>query len=442
MSKETNKKEAVSTESYKGVRDFYPADMAVQNYIFSKMKKTAESFGYSEYGASVLEYSDLYKAKSGEEIVNEQTYTFKDKGDREVSLRPEMTPTVARMIAAKQKELSFPLRWYSIPNLFRYEKPQRGRTREHWQFNVDLFGVKNINADVEVISLASSLMKSFGFKDSDFEIRVNNRKIVNYILNDLFTLNENTAKIVSKLIDKKDKMRAGEFDQAIQETIPERSSELLQLLNSKNFEEFVSRLPKSAELQEGIIETKELIKRLEDLGIINVVFSQSLMRGFDYYTGTIFEIYDTNPENIRAIFGGGRYDDLLDIFGKEKVPAIGFGMGDVGIRNMLETYNVLPEIVAPAELYICTQNENSIGFAQDLAQKLRNNGLKVSVDYSGKKFGDQIKYADKNKIPFITCIGDEEVKSGKFKIKELTSGEEIVLSDNEIVDGIRNISTK
>jgi len=442
MSKETNKKEAVSTESYKGVRDFYPADMAVQNYIFSKMKKTAESFGYSEYGASVLEYSDLYKAKSGEEIVNEQTYTFKDKGDREVSLRPEMTPTVARMIAAKQKELSFPLRWYSIPNLFRYEKPQRGRTREHWQFNVDLFGVKNINADVEVISLASSLMKSFGFKDSDFEIRVNNRKIVNYILNDLFTLDENTAKIVSKLIDKKDKMRAGEFDQAIQETIPERSSELLQLLNSKNFEEFVSRLPKSAELQEGIIETKELIKRLEDLGITNVVFSQSLMRGFDYYTGTIFEIYDTNPENIRAIFGGGRYDDLLDIFGKEKVPAIGFGMGDVGIRNMLETYNILPEIVAPAELYICTQNENSIGFSQDLAQKLRNNGLKVSVDYSGKKFGDQIKYADKNKIPFITCIGDEEVKSGKFKIKELTSGEEIVLSDNEIVDGIRNISTK
>jgi len=436
------KKEAASTESYKGVRDFYPADMAIQNYIFSKMKKTAESFGYSEYGASVLEYADLYKAKSGEEIVNEQTYTFKDKGDREVSLRPEMTPTVARMIAAKQKELSFPLRWYSIPNLFRYEKPQRGRTREHWQFNVDIFGVKNINADVEVISLTSALMKSFGFKDGNFEIRVNNRKIVNYILNDLFALDENTAKTISKLIDKKDKMKAEEFNKAIQETIPERSSELLQLLNSKNFEEFVSHLPKSAELQEGIIETKELIKRLEDLGITNVVFSQSLMRGFDYYTGTIFEIYDTNPENIRAIFGGGRYDDLLDIFGKDKVPAIGFGMGDVGIRNMLETYNILPAIVAPAELYICIQNENSIGFAQDLAQKLRNNGLKVSVDYSGKKFGDQIKYADKNKIPFITCIGDEEVKNGKFKIKELTSGEEIILSDNEIIDGIRNISSK
>ncbi|MFA6430242.1 MAG: histidine--tRNA ligase [Candidatus Paceibacterota bacterium] len=442
MSKETNKKEAVSTESYKGVRDFYPADMAIQNYIFSKMKKTAESFGYSEYGASVLEYADLYKAKSGEEIVNEQTYTFKDKGDREVSLRPEMTPTVARMIAAKQKELSFPLRWYSIPNLFRYEKPQRGRTREHWQFNVDIFGVKNINADVEVISLASSLMKSFGFKDGNFEIRVNNRKIVNYILNNLFTLDADTTKIISRLIDRKDKMKDGEFNQAVQETIPERSSELLQLLNSKNFEEFVSRLPKSAELQEGIIETKELIKKLEDLGITNVVFSQSLMRGFDYYTGMIFEIMDTHPDNIRAIFGGGRYDDLLDIFGKDKVPAVGFGMGDVGIRNMLETYSILPEIVAPAELYICIQNESSIGFAQDLAQKLRNNGLKVSVDYSGKKFGDQIKYADKNKIPFITCIGDEEVKNGKFKIKELTSGEEIILSDNEIVDSIRNISSK
>jgi len=437
MSQNSKEKRKVGTESYKGVRDFYPNDMAIQNYIFNTMKKVSESYGYSEYGASVLEYADLYKAKSGEEIVNEQTYTFTDKGDREVSLRPEMTPTVARMIAQKLKEFSFPLRWYSIPNLFRYEQPQRGRTREHWQLNVDIFGIKNINAEVELISLSSSLMLAFGLKESNFEIRINNRKIVNYILNEVFSLDEETAGKVSKLIDKKEKMKVGEFEAGIQEMIPERSSEFLLMFNSQNFEELVSRLPKTAEELEGVKEIKELIEKLENLGIRNTRFDQNLMRGFDYYTGVVFEIFDTSPENRRALFGGGRYDELLAIFDKEKIPAVGFGVGDVGIRNMLETYKIMPEALSPADLYICILNQESLGFAQDLAQKLRNNGLRVSVDYSNKKVGDQIKYADKNKISFITCIGEEEVKTGQFKIKELLTGEEVTLSDDEIVEKIK-----
>ena len=422
----------VSTEAYKGVRDFYPADMAVQNYIFKVMKETVESFGYSEYGASVLEPSDLYKAKSGEEIVNEQTYTFKDKGDREVSLRPEMTPTVARMIAGKLKEFSMPLRWYSIPNLFRYENPQRGRMREHWQLNVDIFGVKSIEAEVEVISIASQVLKNFGLKDENFEIRINSRKIINYILNDIFALDDETAEKVSKLIDKKDKLKDGAFEEAIRETIAERRSEFLTLISSKNFEEFVSRLPQTASENEGIKEIKKLISRLEEVGITNAVFSQNLMRGFDYYTGIVFEVYDTNPDNRRSVFGGGRYDDLLDIFDKEKVPAFGFGAGDVIIRDILETYGLMPKFPAPADIYICVMNENSIGFAQDLAQLLREKKVRTSVDFSFRKVGDQIKYADKNKIPFIICIGDEEVTSGKFKVKNLTTGEQTEFSDSEI----------
>ena len=426
-------KQKVNTEAYKGVRDFYPADMAIQNYIFSTMKKAAESFGYSEYGASVLEPASLYRAKSGEEIVNEQTYTFTDKGDREVSLRPEMTPTVARMIAGKLKEFSFPLRWYSIPNLFRYEQPQKGRTREHWQLNVDIFGVKNINAEVEVISMASEIMHGFGLKDNNFEIKINNRKVVNYILNELFSLTPEVAYKVAKLIDRKLKMKIVEFEAAIQTLIPERSSEFLTLLNSKNFEEFVSHLPESAQAHEGITEIKDVIGKLEKLGITNAVFEQTVMRGFDYYTGVVFEVYDTNQENIRAIFGGGRYDDLLAIFNKEKVPAVGFGMGDVVIRDILETYKLLPTILPASDLYICTFNESSLGYAQDLAQKLREQGLKVSVDYSNKKIGEQIKYADKNRIPFIICVGDEEVKTGQFKLKELATGKETLLKDIEIV---------
>lgn len=430
-------KNKINTEPYKGVRDFYPNDMAIQNYIFNIMKNTSESFGYSEYGASVLEYADLYKAKSGDEIVNNQTYTFIDRGDREVSLRPEMTPTVARMVAAKFKELSFPIRWYSIPNLFRYENPQRGRTREHWQLNVDIFGVKNINADVEIISIASAIMRNFGLKDSDFEIRVNNRKIVNYILNKLFNLSENDAYRVAKLIDKKEKLKDGEFEEVIQEIIPERSSEFIGLLNSKNFEEFISKLPKDDDISEGISEIKELIEKLEKLGINNIIFRQDLMRGFDYYTGIVFEVFDKNPKNNRSVFGGGRYDDLLSLFGKDTVPTVGFGMGDVIIKDILETYNLLPAIKTKTKLYLCVMNEENVGYAQDLAQKMRENNIYTVVDYSNKKIGDQIKYADKNKIPFVIVIGEEEVKTGKLKIKELETGKETEVTEEEIPNIIK-----
>lgn len=422
----------VGTEPYKGVRDFYPEDMAIQNYIFKIMRETAESFGYSEYGASVLEYTDLYKAKSGEEIVNEQTYTFTDKGDREVSLRPEMTPTVARMIASRLKEFAFPLRWYSIPNLFRYEKPQKGRTREHWQLNVDIFGVKNLNADVEVISMASSIMRNFGLKDSQFEIRVNNRKIINYILNDLFNLSKEDAYKISKIIDKKTKLKSNDFRDMIQEIIPERVSEFVELINSKNFEEFISKIPKDAELIEGITETKEVLDKLEKLGITNAVFAQDIMRGFDYYTGIVFEVYDKGEDNIRAVFGGGRFDELLAMFDKETVPAVGFGMGDVVIKDILETYKLLPEIKSTSKLYICVMDDKSIGYAQDLAQKIREKDISVSVDYSGKKIGEQFKYADKNKIPFVVVIGENEVNSGKLKVKELSSGIETEVTEDTI----------
>jgi histidyl-tRNA synthetase len=398
--------------------------MSTQNYLFGKMRKVAESFGYNEYGASVLEPAELYRAKSGEEIVNEQTYTFTDRGERQVTLRPEMTPTVARMVAAKKQELAFPLRWYSIPNLFRYEKPQRGRVREHWQLNVDIFGCVGAEAEIEIISMASQIMREFGLKDADFEIRLNSRKIMNYILNDLMSLDEETAHKISKLIDKKQKISKQDFDLSIEEVIPGKATEFLTLINSKNFEEFVAKLPKSQEVVEKIDELKEVMARLEKLGITNTVFDQTLMRGLDYYDGIVFEVFDKNPENSRAVFGGGRYDNLLSIFGGEKVPAVGFGMGDVVIKNILETYKILPAYKPEAELYICVMKKDYYEYAQEIAQKLREDGVKVAIDFSGRKIGDQIKTADKQKIPNIICIGEDEMKSGQFKVKNLKSGEE------------------
>lgn len=291
----------MNTEPYKGVRDFYPPEMATQNYIFSIWRNVAEKFGYVEYNASILEYAELYRSKGSDEIVNEQMYVFKDKGDREVALRPEMTPTLARMIAAKRRTLKFPLHWYSIPNVFRYERPQRSRRREHWQLNCDLMGIAGIEAEVEIIKLVYDIMKKFGAKDNDFEIRINSRKIINTALAKK-NLTEEQIRDFTRKLDKGETSADIDFE-------PDE-------------------------------EIKKLLATLKENSINNVRFDKTLARGFDYYTGMVFEVFDTNPENKRALFGGGRYDNLLEIFGVEPVPTVGFGMGDVTIRDFLVTHNL------------------------------------------------------------------------------------------------------
>ncbi len=307
-------KKQVSTDPYKGVRDFYPEDMRVQNYIFSVWRKVAEQFGYEEYSASLLEYSDLYKSKGSDEIVNEQTYSFTDRGGREVTLRPEMTPTLARMVAARRKSLKFPLRWYSIPNVFRYERPQRGRRREHWQFNVDIMGIAGLEGDVESISLAPAIMKAFGARDEDFVIKIGSRNALTGALIHRNVPIEN-HKLIARLIDRKGKMPE-----------EERLAEL-------------KKLGGDFEIQEST-DVAEIRKRLAEKGIKNTEFDANIVRGFDYYTGMVFEVFDTAQENRRSLFGGGRYDNLLEIFGMESVPFVGFAMGDITIRDFLETHGL------------------------------------------------------------------------------------------------------
>jgi histidyl-tRNA synthetase len=422
-----DKPKKLSTEAYKGVRDFFPAEMQIEKKIFNIWRSVVEKSGYEEMGASVLEPAELYRSKTSEEIVNEQTYTFTDRGDREVTLRPEMTPTVARMVAARKRELTYPVRWYSIPNLFRYEQPQRGRVREHWQLNADIFGVESIAAEIEIISMACEIVRYYGLKDTDFEIRINNRKVMNYVTREVFGLDEDRAKKLSRLIDKKDKVKPEWFEAAAMELLSDQTQTFLTLLNSKNFEEFTSRLPQTKEEHAGLKEIREVITGLEKLGITNSRFDQTLMRGFDYYTGVVFEVYDLNPANRRSVFGGGRYDDLLSLFGGDKVPAVGFGAGDVIARDLMETYGTLPKNDPPADVGICIVGSQNTPYALEVAQKLREKGERVLIDLSNKKLGDQISNANKRGIPRIICIGDEEVKNGKLRVKDLASGEESLL---------------
>lgn len=415
-----NDTQKLSTEPYRGTRDFYPAEMFVQNYIFSTMKKAVEKYGYVEYDASILERTEVYRAKTGSEIVNEQTYSFVDRGGRDVTIRPEMTPTVARMVAHKRKELSFPLRWYSIPNLMRYERPQRGRLREHWQLNVDLFGIDSLHADAEIIAVARDVMKAFGAQEENFVIRINSRKIINYLVNEYFGLEEGVGYKLTKLIDRKDKMAQDDFVAQIKELVGDNSDKLITFLDCKN----ISDLPEEFSENDGVQDVKRIEELLKNKGIENYVFDPSLMRGFDYYTGVVFEVFDTDPVNSRSLFGGGRYDDLVGIFGAEKVTGVGFGMGDVTIRDYMETYDLLPEYRSSAQLYICCMSEESGAFADQLAYELRSCGVSVVVDYSYKKVSAQIKMAQKQNIPFIICVGEDEVRTQTFKLKNLDTREE------------------
>lgn len=428
-------KKELSTEPYKGVRDFYPEDMFVQNYIFSTMREAAESFGFAEYSASVLEPSELYEAKTGEEIVREQTYTFTDRGERSVTLRPEMTPTVARMVAAKRRELPFPLRWYSIPNVFRYERPQRGRLREHWQLNCDIFGAKNTEADAEIIALARAVMQGFGAEDALFEIRINHRKLLQTLFTDVLELDEKQTHHLSKLIDRKNKISSESFAEEARGIVADKSESLVRVLGSDSLESFL-RIALELENSEGAAEIRALQSRLKERGIPNVIFDPTLVRGFDYYTDVVFEVFDRSPENNRSLFGGGRYDSLVDIFGVESVAATGFGMGDVTIRDFLTVHNLLPAYTATTDVYICTVGAKHIAAAQTMATELRAKGIAVAVNLLDKKIGDQIKTADKQAVPFVLILGESEIASGLFKLKHLGTGEEKEVGSENIADTI------
>ncbi len=415
---------ALSTQPYKGTRDFYPEDKRLQKYIFQTMRKVAERYGYEEYDAPLLEPLELYMAKTGEEIVNEQTYLFTDRGERQVVIRPEMTPSVSRMVAARRQELGYPLRWYSIPNLWRYERPQRGRLREHWQLNVDLFGVEGLEAEQEIIMLANDIMKKFGAKPDMYTIKLNSRKLMNYFMDEVLGLDDTQANTISRLIDRMHKMEYAEFvaqtDAVFSPSQRENNGpdQLFEFLKTYS----LATLPETLKDQPAVTELRGLLGMLETAGVSNAVFDPSLMRGFDYYTDIVFEIYDTHPDNNRSMFGGGRYDGLVGLFGVEPVPTIGFGMGDVALQNFLEVHGLLPTLPSETDVYVVL-----IGDVQNKSQKaisyLRSNGLNVAVDFSGRKPDKQIKTADKKGIAYVLFIGEDELTEERFNLKHLKTGE-------------------
>lgn len=403
------KGDQLSTEPYKGVRDFYPKDWAKLQAVFGAERLLLTLHGYEEYQASPLERAELYESKTSEEIVSEQTYTFEDRGGRKVTLRPEMTPTLARMVAARRREIPTPIRWFSIGNRFRYERPQRGRLREFYQSDIDLIGLPEGEADLEIISLASKLLRSFGASPEDYRIRLSYRPLLSAACR-AAGLSEEGTRLYMRLLDKKAKMPSEEFTASVSGLT---DTDPLTLIENND---------------ERLSEAKATVLAMRDelhrRGYENVEFDPTLTRGFDYYTGMVFEIFDTNPENPRALFGGGRYDNLISLFGGDSLPAVGFAVGDVTLIDFLETHGLGIDAAGGPTLYLGTPNRQDLVHAEAVAGQLRKEGVRVFVNLTDRSLGDQIKEAVKRDIPFFMAVGESEAETGTFSLKELATGSE------------------
>ena len=424
----------LSTQPYKGTRDFYPDDMRLRNWFFGKIRQALELASYEEYNGPMLESLEIYVAKSGEEIANEQTYNFTDRGGRRLAIRPEMTPSVARIVAAKMGELNYPLKWFSIPNMYRYERPQRGRLREFWQLNVDIFGCDTYEADLDVIESAISVMRAFGADESMFKVHINNRRFFNDVIAAICGTDAEGAKKVSKIVDKKNKIPRESYVKELCELgLEESRIEQIDALYTMSVSEATALCPDSV----GAQELNSLFDMLSKTGLDKYcVFDFGIIRGLDYYTGTVFEVFDEAPENNRAMFGGGRYDNLVGMFAKNaKISGVGYGMGDVTLENFLVTHNLVPDIYKTGVKVLITRFDD-VPYEKylSLADSLRQSGITASVYVGSKKFGKQIDYAVKAHYSHVLIMGSSEAESGTVKLKNLDTREEVTVAIGDLCD--------
>jgi histidyl-tRNA synthetase len=396
--------------------------MALRTWLYAKMREVSESFGYQEYDGPFLERLELYAAKSGEELVEKQSYVFEDRGGERITLRPELTPSLARMVAARQRQLTFPLRWWSFGPFWRYEKPQKGRTREFFQWNIDLIGEDSPEADAELATIAATFLKAIGLQSSEAQILVNNRALMQAEIEAL-GISANLRGEVFALIDRKDKLSA----EAWQQRGKDFGLDATQLKGIESLLGNNDLWKKSEGLQ-------RFFKAVEAQGMNEYVrFAPQVIRGLDYYTGTVLEAWDTAGE-FRAIFGGGRYDDLVNAVGGEPLPAVGFAVGNVVISLLLQALGHAPALSAtPASVYVTLFDEIQLNESLQLASELRAAGLKVTSHLSADKLQKQFKQADRKGARLVLVLGPDELQNKTVSVKDLRSGEQRSLPRAELV---------
>jgi histidyl-tRNA synthetase len=423
-----------SLQPPKGTRDFYPEDMRVQNHLFDTWRKICLRYGFEEYEGPTFESLELYTGKSGSEIVS-QLYHFTDKGDRQIALRPELTPTVARMVNQKGSALKLPIKWFSMPRLFRYEKMQRGRLREFFQLNMDIIGCETLWAEVDLLCAIIEMLRAFGLSETDFRIRLSNRRLLAEIL-DMLNVPETGKPGVYSALDKREKLPPEAFAQLLSDAglTSEAQVALNRIFASTGLDglqsalsEVASSLGKAAEFK-GLDELIWIRERMVAQGFGSFVeLDLSVVRGLAYYTGIVFEVYDAG-KSMRAIAGGGRYDNLLENLGGRPLSGVGFGMGDVVIADLLRDKNLLPSTQARRlDLFIATFGEPSDESFR-IAQAVRARGLTVACSITGGKLKKQLAQADEAGARKVLFIGSDRAPEGQFEIKDLVTGEQSVVS--------------
>jgi histidyl-tRNA synthetase len=427
----------MKTKALPGFRDFYPADLALRAHIFQTWRAVATRYGFEEYDGPPLEPLDLYTAKSGDEIVG-QLYNFRDKGDRDVALRPEMTPTLARMVAARSGELRKPIRWFSVPQLFRYERQQRGRLREHFQLNCDLLGDAGTLADAEIIALAIDVVRAFGFTADDVRVRLSDRRLLNQLLYSL-DLTEVQVAAIYGWLDKQGRGASASNLQHLNELSidPDIIAFLTAVCEVKDISRLKRVLAKKPALEANVGHLEEIVDALRAMSLADFVdIDLGVVRGLAYYTGTVFEVFDTG-RTLRAICGGGRYDNLLDAVGGVELPAVGFGMGDVVLGELLKEKGLAPSDVSSIDVFLAFITQEDLPHVLSLAHRLREAGLKVEYALSPQAVGKQLKLADARHARLALVVGPDERARGEVVIKDLQSGSQDTVPLQPSVDIIK-----
>jgi histidyl-tRNA synthetase len=423
--------EYLPTEPYRGTRDFLPPEMSVRTQVFHRLYRVIESYGYERYDGPILEPTEIYESKTSQEIVDQQLYTLTDRGGRRLSLRPEMTPSVARMIAGNMGKLSFPVRWYSHPNCHRYERPQRGRVREHWQINVDLFGSASPAVEIEFVELIHDMMAALGATRDMYVLRMSDRVLLDGILTEVVGVADELVRPTARLLDR--------WEKYPREKLAADAAEAG--LSDAQFAALAEVVGAGAAAVDGLsagVRERSMLMRVLDSPVRDLIdFDPLVVRGFDYYTSTVFEVFDTDPANRRSLFGGGRYDNLTGLFSPQPVPGFGFGMGDVTIMDFLGTHGLLPQPRPGVDVVVLPTEAELQGAVREAARRLRAAGLRATTPLEVRRLGKEIGRADKAGARAVVIVGQEDWAAGKVTMRDLASGEQRQLTLDELVPAAR-----
>lgn len=410
----------MQTRALPGFRDFLPDDLALRSHIFRTWREVAARYGFEEYDGPPLEPLELYTSKSGAEIVG-QLYSFTDKGGREVTLRPEMTPTLARMVAARANGLRKPIRWFSIPQLFRYERQQRGRLREHFQLNCDLIGESGPLADAEIIALAIDVMRAFGLGEQDVRVRLSDRRLLGALLG-AGGVDEARLEEAYHAIDKSERVPREELAAQLSAAGlgTEAIAQVFEIASLRGWPAVQAAVAASgigAEVSEPLSRT---LAALDAMGLGSYVdVDLTIVRGLDYYTGTVFELFDAK-RTLRAICGGGRYDTLLESLGGVDLPALGFGMGDVVLAELLRERGLVPAPAGAIDVFVAGITTGDEPHVLAIAHELRDAGFRCEFSFGTQALGKQLKAADARGAHRVVVVGPDERARGEVIVKDLT----------------------